>query len=103
MSKYGVISTSYFLVFGLNTGKYGTEIIPHLDTFHVVCLIDWILFVIYLSFVVLKCIGGGGEVFDSLTIDIFKRNKKFITFPYIKDLAKFDAAVCCHMHHRHDG
>ena len=57
MSKYGVISSSYFLVFRLNTGKYGTEIIPHLDTFHVVYVIDWILFVIYLSFVVLKCIG----------------------------------------------
>ena len=24
----------YFPVFGLNTGKYGPEIIPYLDTFH---------------------------------------------------------------------
>ena len=36
MSKYGVISGPYFPVFGLNTGKYGPEITPYLDTFHVV-------------------------------------------------------------------
>ena len=34
MSKYGVISGPYFPVFGLNTGKYGPEITPCLDTFH---------------------------------------------------------------------
>ena len=47
MSKYRVISGRYFPVFGLNTeiyfensvfspntGKYGPEITPHLDTFH---------------------------------------------------------------------
>ena len=33
MSKYGVISGPYFPVFGLNTGKYGPEITPYLDTF----------------------------------------------------------------------
>ena len=42
MSKYGVISGPYFPVFGLNTetsvfspntGKYGLEITPYLDTF----------------------------------------------------------------------
>ena len=36
VSKYGVISGPYFPVFGLNTGKYGSEIIPYLDTFHAV-------------------------------------------------------------------
>ena len=36
MSKYGVISGSYFPVFSLNTGKYGPEITPYLDTFHAV-------------------------------------------------------------------
>ena len=36
MSKYGVISGPYFLVFGMNTGKYGPEITPHLDIFHAV-------------------------------------------------------------------
>ena len=36
MFKYGVISGPYFLVFGLNTGKYGPEITPYLDTFHAV-------------------------------------------------------------------
>ena len=39
VSKYGVISGPYFPVFGLNTGKYGPEITPYLDTFHVV--IKW--------------------------------------------------------------
>ena len=43
MSKYGVISSTYFPVFGLNTEisvfspnteKYGPEITPYLDTFH---------------------------------------------------------------------
>ena len=36
MSKYGVISGPSFPVFGLNTGKYGPEITPYLNTFHVV-------------------------------------------------------------------
>ena len=36
--KYGVISSPYFPVFGLNTGKYGPEITPFLDTFHAVIL-----------------------------------------------------------------
>ena len=48
---YGVISGPYFPVFGLNTviygvnlriqpntGKYGTEVTPYLDTFYVVIL-----------------------------------------------------------------
>ena len=44
MSRYGVISGPYFPAFGLNTerygvfspnvGKYGSELNPHLDTFH---------------------------------------------------------------------
>ena len=34
MSKYGVSSGPYFLIFGLNTGKYGPEKTPYLDTFH---------------------------------------------------------------------
>ena len=36
VSKYGVISGPYFPLFGLNTEKYGPEIIPYLDTFHAV-------------------------------------------------------------------
>ena len=36
MFKYGVISGLYFLVFSPNTGKFGPEITPYLDTFHVV-------------------------------------------------------------------
>ena len=34
VSKYGVLSDPYFTVFGLNTGKYGPENTPYLDTFH---------------------------------------------------------------------
>ena len=34
VSKCGVISGPYFPIFGLYTGKYGTEITPNLDTFH---------------------------------------------------------------------
>ena len=36
VSKYGVISGPYFPVFSPNTGKYGQEITPYLDTFHAV-------------------------------------------------------------------
>ena len=36
MPKYGIISDLYFPVFGLNTGKYGPEETPYLDTFHAV-------------------------------------------------------------------
>ena len=38
-SKYGVISGPHFPIFGLNTGKYGPEITPYLDTFHAVIVI----------------------------------------------------------------
>ena len=34
MCKHRVISGPYFPVFSPNTGKYGPEIPPHLDTFH---------------------------------------------------------------------
>ena len=34
--KYRVISGQYFPVFSPNTGKYGPEITPYLDTFHAV-------------------------------------------------------------------
>ena len=43
VSKYGVISGPYFHVFGLNTGKYGPEITPYLDTFHTVNCIIFII------------------------------------------------------------
>ena len=36
VSKYGAISGLYFPVFRLDTGKYGPEITPDLDTFHAV-------------------------------------------------------------------
>ena len=36
VSKYGVISDPYFPVFSPNTGQYGPEITPYLDTFHAI-------------------------------------------------------------------
>ena len=36
VSKYGVISGLYFPLFRPNTGKYGPEITPYLDTCHAV-------------------------------------------------------------------
>ena len=36
VSKYKVLSGPYFAVLGLNTGKYGLQKTPHLDTFHAV-------------------------------------------------------------------
>ena len=37
MYKYGAFSGPYFLVFSPNTGKYGPENTPYLDTFLAVC------------------------------------------------------------------
>ena len=34
--KHGIFSGPYFPVFGLNTGKYGPEKTPYLDSFHAV-------------------------------------------------------------------
>ena len=44
MSKYEVISGPYFLVFGLNSGKYGPEIASYLGTFHEVSYIILAIF-----------------------------------------------------------
>ena len=49
MSKYGFIFGRYFSVFGLNTGKYGPEISPHLDTFHAVMCTKYIQNVYHIS------------------------------------------------------
>ena len=38
MSRYGVIFGSYFPAFSPNTGKYGPQIPPYLDTFHIVSI-----------------------------------------------------------------
>ena len=40
VSKYGVISGPYFPVFSPNTEKYGPEITPYMDTFHVVLCVN---------------------------------------------------------------
>ena len=42
VSKYGVISGPYFVVFGLNTRKYEPEITAYLDNFQTVRF-KWIL------------------------------------------------------------
>ena len=39
MPKYGSFSGPHFPVFSPNTGKYGPEKIPYLDTFHAVILL----------------------------------------------------------------
>ena len=36
VSKYGIFPGPCFPVFSLNTGKYGPEKTPYLDTFHAV-------------------------------------------------------------------
>ena len=41
MSKYAVFSGPYFMVFGLNTGKYGPEKAPYLDNFYAVLEMGW--------------------------------------------------------------
>ena len=49
LSKYGIISSPYFPVFNPNTGKYGPEIIPYLDTFHAVTILGtlWRIGILY--------------------------------------------------------
>ena len=51
VSRYGIFSGPYFPAFGLNTGKYGPEKTPYLDTFRAVAL--------FLSFRVLTIINLG--------------------------------------------
>ena len=46
MSKYAVISGPYFPVFSPNTGKYGPEITPYLDTFPAVYVLYIVLYFI---------------------------------------------------------
>ena len=41
VSKYGVFSGPCVPVFGLNTGKYGPEVTPYLDTFHEVFFLSF--------------------------------------------------------------
>ena len=43
VSKYGVISGPYFPVYSPNTGKYGPEITPYLDTFHAVIVCETLI------------------------------------------------------------
>ena len=40
VSKYGVFSDSCLPVFSPNTGKYGPEKTPYLDTFHAVFMLE---------------------------------------------------------------
>ena len=41
VSKYGIYSGPFFPVFELNTGKYGAEKTPYLDTFPAVFSTAW--------------------------------------------------------------
>ena len=49
VSKYEVFSSPYFPIFRINTGKYGPEKTPYLDTFH--AAIDSVTLHIAVSFV----------------------------------------------------
>ena len=40
-SKYGIFSGPYFPVFRLNTGKYGPEKTPYMETFHAMSYTLW--------------------------------------------------------------
>ena len=44
VSKYGFVSVPYFSVFSPNTGNYGPEITPYLDTFHAVIYLVFCFF-----------------------------------------------------------
>ena len=48
VSKYGVFSSPYFPVFGLNAGKYGPEKTPYLDIFLAVDLLPMLLLLVLL-------------------------------------------------------
>ena len=48
--KYGVFSDPYFPVFSPNTGKYGPEKTPYLDTFHTVFSIKILLITVIIIF-----------------------------------------------------
>ena len=76
VSKYGVISGPYFPVFGLNTGKYGPEITPYLDTFHAVLIRQRFLEVIFS--------GEQGDQFDSSTRYNSQRANLILIYNFIK-------------------
>ena len=44
MSKYRIISSPYFPVFGLKTGKYGPEKAPYSNSFHAVKVLYFQIF-----------------------------------------------------------
>ena len=49
MSKYGVFKGPYFPVFGVNTGKYGPQKTPCLDTFHAVNVCNLLTLLLFTS------------------------------------------------------
>ena len=55
MSRYGVFSGSYFPVFGLNTGIYGPEETPYLNTFRSVLFTLTCLYLFTLTYPYLRC------------------------------------------------
>ena len=92
VSKYGVISAPYFPVFGLNTGKYGPEITPYLDTFHVV--LDFplsLLFVIRIHIVynTLECL-----IQVEKWMCEYEKWKAFFAGNWCTCLHKFRNAIC---------
>ena len=55
MSNYGVFSGLYFPVFWLNTGKYGPEKTPYLDTLHAVFIQICSHYTDWKSLVLMQC------------------------------------------------
>ena len=58
--KYRLISGPHFPIFGLNTGKYGPEITPYLDTFYAVSGSGSTIFSSFSD----KCLNFVGQHFD---------------------------------------
>ena len=56
MTRYGVFSGTYFPVFGMNTGKYGPEETPYLNTFHSVLFTVTCLYLFTLTYPYLRCL-----------------------------------------------
>ena len=75
VSKYRVISGTYFPVFRLNTGKYKPEITPYLDSFHAVSVILLIFILHFGSFYDLFV----RRIFPLFGYFFWKKKKKDIT------------------------
>ena len=95
--NYGVFSGPYFPVFSPNTGKYGPEKTPYLDTFHTVAdelFLDWNTSAAICSWTVRHIIALLGLMCISLQICLSKKTRSkalpkklascfFLLLPYV--------------------